>query len=238
MPDDRRDEQLVEAYLKGDEQAFSVILDRYQKRLIAFVYPAVRNYAEAEDIAIEVLEEGWKSLARFDRQKSSFKTWLFLIANQRKIDRLRKKDREIKTTQLIPEEVPTTGDILVDMQETETSSENRVLGLVEANNEIEINEIKAKCLAVLSGDDRLLYQLKLEQGLTYQEILNYVSPGEPASQPFKGLKEGTLRQRLLELKKTLSKELSKYLPDWKPVRTARPGGGQADDPDVNRDKSQ
>jgi RNA polymerase sigma-70 factor (ECF subfamily) len=210
MPDDRRDEQLVEAYLKGEEQAFSGLIDRYQKRLIAFIYPAVRNYAEAEDIAIESLEEGWKSLAQFDRQKSSFKTWLFLIANQRKIDKLRKKDREIKTTQLIPEEVPTTGDIVIDMQETETSSENRVLGLVEANNEIEIQEIKAKCLAVLSDDDRLLYQLKIERELSYKEILDYrTDPAQPG--PFEKSNEDALRQRILRLKKTLAQELSKYL---------------------------
>jgi len=206
----RSDEQLVEAYLKGEEQAFSVILDRYQKRLIAFIYPTVRNYAEAEDIAIEVLEEGWKSLRRFDRQKSSFKTWLFLIANQRKIDKLRKKDREIKTTQLIPEEIPNTGDIVVDMQETGTSPQNRVLALVEANNDIEIQEIKVKCLAVLSDNDRLLYQLKIEQGLTYKEILDYrPDPAQPG--PFEKSNEHALWERVLRLKKTLAQELSKYL---------------------------
>lgn len=202
-PDDRTDEQLVEAYLKGEEQAFSILLDRYQKRLIAFIYPAVRNYQTAEDIAFEALESAWQSLGQFDRQKSSFKTWLFLIANRRKIDKLRKKDREIKTTPLIPEEIPNTGDIVVDMQETKTTSQNRVLALVDANNEIEINEIKAKCLAVLSDDDLLLYQIKLEQGLTDKEILDY--------EPFKCLRADALRQRILRLKKTLAQELSKYL---------------------------
>lgn len=229
-PDPRSDEQLVEAYLKGapmpldterpepawhrgDEQAFSVLIDRYQKRLIAFIYPAVRDYAEAEDIAFEALESAWKSLSRFDRQKSSFKTWLFLIANQRKIDKLRKKDREIKTTTLIPEEIPGTGDIAID-EEIAPSSQNRVLGLVEANNEIEIREIKAKCLSVLSDDDRLLYQLKLEQGWSYKEILDYepacAVPGT-ADRPFKKLREDALMQRLLRLKKTMAQELSKYL---------------------------
>ena len=219
MPDDRRDEQLVEAHLKGDGQAFSGILDRYQKRLIAFIYPSVRNYAEAEDIAIESLEEGWKSLAQFDRQKSSFKTWLFLIAKRNIIDKLRKKNREIKTTQLIPEEVPNTGDIVMDMQtaehrsdrDSETTSQNRVLDLVEANNEIEINEIKAKCLAVLSDDDRLLYQLKIERELSYKEILDYEPPDCPGGGPFKKSNEDALMKRISRLKKTLAQELSKYL---------------------------
>ncbi len=214
MPDNRTDEQLVGAYIKGDENAFSGILDRYQKRLIAFIYPWVRNYQTAEDIAIEALEDAWKNIRRFDSQKSSFKRWLFLIANQRKIDKLRKQDREIKTTTLIPEEVPTTGDIVIDMQEIETSSENRVLGLVEANNEAEINEIKAKCLAVLSDDDRLLYQLKIERELSYKEILDY-RPDPTQAGPFEKSNEDALMKRLSRLKKTLAKELSKYLPDWK-----------------------
>jgi len=206
----RSDEDLVSDYLKGDENAFSVLLERYRKRLIAYIYPSVRNYHTAEDIAFVTFESAWQNLRRFDRQKSSFKTWLFLIANQRKIDRLRKKDREIKTTTLIPEEIPITGDIVVDMQEIEPSSANRVLGLVEANDEVEINEIKEKCLSVLSEDDRLLYQLKLEQGLTYKEILNY-EPAPPQAGPFKKLNEHALMERFLRLKKTISKELSKYL---------------------------
>jgi RNA polymerase sigma-70 factor (ECF subfamily) len=199
----RSDEDLVSNYLEGDKQAFSLLLDRYQKRLIAYIYPSVKNYHTAEDIAFETLESAYQGLRRFDRQKSSFKTWLYLIADRRKIDKLRKKDREIQTTTLIAEEIPITGDIVVDMQEIEPSSQNRVLGLIEANDEVEINEIKEKCLSVLSEDERLLYQLKLEQGLSYKEILN--------CEPFKKLKEGALRQRLLELKKTIAKELSKYL---------------------------
>ncbi|MDI6788841.1 MAG: RNA polymerase sigma factor [Planctomycetota bacterium] len=200
----RSDEDLVSDYLKDDENAFSVLLDRYQKRLIAYIYPSVKNYHTAEDIALETLESAWQGLRRFDRQKSSFKTWLYLIADRRKIDKLRKKDREIETTTLIPEEIPITGDIVVDMQEIEPVSTNRVLSLVEDNDEVETNEIKQKCLSVLSDDERLLYQLKLEQGLTYKEILN--------NEPFRNLTEETLKQRLSRLKKTISKELSKYLP--------------------------
>lgn len=202
-PDTRSDEGLVSDYLKGDEQAFSILLDRYQKPLIAYIYPSVRNYHTAEDIAFETLEYVWQAIRRFDSQKSSFKKWLYLIADSRKIDKLRRIQREPPTTALIPEEIPLTGDIVIDMQEIEPSSQNRVLGLVEAQDEMEIQEIKEKCLSVLSDDDRLLYQLKLEQGLTYKEILNY--------EPFKESNEDALMQRFLRLKKTMVKELSKYL---------------------------
>lgn len=84
------DEQLVLAYLQGDEAAFSVLVDRYMKHLYHFARQLVGESQIAEDIVQETFLKAWKNLKRFDRSKS-WKTWIFAIAKNTAYDALKKK---------------------------------------------------------------------------------------------------------------------------------------------------
>lgn len=84
------DEQLVEAYLAGDQEVFSFLVDRYMKHLYNFVMQFVRDQNAAEDIVQETFVKAWKYLSRFDQNKS-FKTWIFAIAKNTTYDYLKKK---------------------------------------------------------------------------------------------------------------------------------------------------
>lgn len=84
------DEQLVNAYLKGDEESLEILIKQYLKPLYSFVYRYVRDSQETEDIIQEVFIKTWQNLKRFDQQKS-FKAWIFVIAKNTAIDFLKKK---------------------------------------------------------------------------------------------------------------------------------------------------
>ncbi|MBP9727881.1 MAG: sigma-70 family RNA polymerase sigma factor [Candidatus Moranbacteria bacterium] len=84
------DEQLVRAYLDGEETAFTVLVDRYMKHLFHFIRQLVTDSAVAEDIVQETFLKVWKNLHRFDGEKS-FKTWIFAIAKNTAYDALKKK---------------------------------------------------------------------------------------------------------------------------------------------------
>lgn len=87
---DRSDEQLVFDYLRGDEKSLEILFSRYTKSIYSFVYRYIGGGAEVEDIAQRIFINVWRSLKKFERNKS-FKTWIFSIAKNAAIDFLKKK---------------------------------------------------------------------------------------------------------------------------------------------------
>src|SRR6185437_858950 len=88
---ERSDEELLAAYLGGEESAFGELTARHLKGVYSFVLKFVGGQHEAEDIAQESFLKVWKNLQNFRPEKSSFKKWLLRIARNSSIDFLRKK---------------------------------------------------------------------------------------------------------------------------------------------------
>ena len=85
----RNDEKLVADYLKGDEQALRLLIERYLGPIYNFVYRYVGS-EDAEDITQNVFVNIWKNIKKFDRNRK-FKTWIFSIAKNASLDWLKKK---------------------------------------------------------------------------------------------------------------------------------------------------
>jgi RNA polymerase sigma-70 factor (ECF subfamily) len=84
------DDELIEAYGKGDESAFAALVDRHLPGVYSFAARLVGSKEEAEDIAQQTFVKAWKNLRRF-RKGMRFRTWLLAIARNTAIDELRKK---------------------------------------------------------------------------------------------------------------------------------------------------
>ena len=80
----------IKQVLKGDQSAFEEIVSLYQNRLYQVCYRMLGNRHEAEDIAQEAFIRAYINLHTFD-QKRKFSTWLYRIATNLCIDRIRKK---------------------------------------------------------------------------------------------------------------------------------------------------
>lgn len=89
MPD-FTDSQLADAYLKGDEKSFEILISRHLKPIYNFVRRLVGDAAVAEDITQETFIRAWRHLKNFDQNKN-FRTWIFEIAKNASFDFLRKK---------------------------------------------------------------------------------------------------------------------------------------------------
>jgi RNA polymerase sigma-70 factor (ECF subfamily) len=87
---DRTDAELVAEALKGREECFGDLVKRYQGPLVNYLYRMVRQADEAHDLAQEVFIKIYKALDRYDPQYK-FSTWLFRIAQNAAIDRIRKR---------------------------------------------------------------------------------------------------------------------------------------------------
>ena len=99
--DQPTDEDLVAAVLAGDRDRFGDLVDRYQSRLVNYLFRLLRNPDDAHDLAQEVLVKVYQVLDRFDPHYR-FSTWLFRVAQNAAIDQIRR--RRLKVVSMRQEE--------------------------------------------------------------------------------------------------------------------------------------
>lgn len=80
----------IKQVLKGDQNAYADIVNLYQHKLYQICYRMLGNRQEAEDIAQEAFVRAYINLHSYD-QKRKFSTWIYRIATNLCIDRIRKK---------------------------------------------------------------------------------------------------------------------------------------------------
>lgn len=86
------DSAVVTAFLAGEERAFSELVERYQTRLLNFIYRTIGDRDRAEDLVQEVFIRVYRHLHRFDRSKK-FSTWVYTIASNLAKNELRNRSR-------------------------------------------------------------------------------------------------------------------------------------------------
>ncbi|MFC5407619.1 RNA polymerase sigma factor SigW [Cohnella soli] len=75
---------------KGDQRAFAEIVDLYKDKLFHLAYRMTSNRQEAEDVVQETFLRVYKNLDRYD-ENQKFSTWIYRIATNLCIDRLRRR---------------------------------------------------------------------------------------------------------------------------------------------------
>lgn len=86
----RKDFELVQAALTGDENAFARLLGRYKDAIYFMLLKMVNNKSDAEDLTLEAFGKAFKNLHQYS-PNFAFSTWLFKIASNNCIDFLRKR---------------------------------------------------------------------------------------------------------------------------------------------------
>ena len=86
------DGALVTEYIIGQTRAFDAIVERYQSRLLNFIYRTVGDRERSEDLVQEVFIRVHRHLARFDQSKK-FSTWIYTIASNLAKNELRNRSR-------------------------------------------------------------------------------------------------------------------------------------------------
>lgn len=80
----------IKQVIKGDQDAFAEIVEIYSNSIYQLGYRMLGNRHEAEDIAQEAFIRAYVNIKSFN-QDLKFSTWLFRIATNLCIDRIRKK---------------------------------------------------------------------------------------------------------------------------------------------------
>ena len=132
------DEKLVSQTLAGDQDAFGVLVHKYQEMVYAYAFQKVRNEEDAQDVTQEVFWRAYHGLYQL-RQPHRFRSWLYTImSNECKrrlvsIIKIRQRETTLEeatddTLQIEPAHTAPTEGWRVDLEQalTELPDDNRV----------------------------------------------------------------------------------------------------------------
>lgn len=86
------DEELAARVQAGDHDAFAVLLERYEIKLLRYGKKFLSNPQDIEDLVQDVFLSAYKNIQSFDRSQK-FSPWIYRIAHNRFVDQLKKISR-------------------------------------------------------------------------------------------------------------------------------------------------
>ncbi len=90
-----KDEELMRLLSRNKTAVVGVLIERYQRPILSFMFRMVGNWELARDLTQDTFVKIWKSRVAFDTEKK-FSVWLFTIARILVRDRFTSIDRTIR----------------------------------------------------------------------------------------------------------------------------------------------
>lgn len=180
---------LCERVAAGDQAAFAKLVERYQHRVFGFCARMIGDRAEAEDIAQDVFLTVYRNAGEF-RGDSAFSTWLFRIAKNQTLNRIKYLERRGRSARRAdPEAADARIARLVDPD---------AAGPDEALADRQQAEMVQAAIEELAEEHRAVVVLRDLEDLSYEEISEIT-----------GLPLGTVKSRIHRARSALAKRLSR-----------------------------
>lgn len=178
------DQAYIDQILNGDTNAFTVLVERYKDLVYTLAIRMMKHREEAEEVAQDTFIKVYKSLDKF-KGDSKFSTWIYRVAYNTCLDRLKKNKRY-------------EGTVTIDEY-----TEHQVKTLDNALDMLEAQERKVaikKCIDTLPSDDSFLLTLYYYEELSLEEIAKVI-----------GIKPNNVKIKLFRSRKKLATVLKAQL---------------------------
>jgi RNA polymerase sigma-70 factor (ECF subfamily) len=131
---------------RGDHRAFELVYGELAGPVYGVVRQVLRDPAQSEEVAQEVLLEIWRTASRFDPARGSAAAWALTIAHRRAVDRVRSENASSRREQKAAEPEPAEDDVAETV--AATLEQQRVRRCMGGLTELQRDSIK---LAYYSG---------------------------------------------------------------------------------------
>lgn len=185
------DHELVLRAQRGDKRAFSMLVDKYQRKLARLLSRMVRDQSEIEDIVQDTFIKAYRALPNF-RGDSAFYTWLYRIGINTAKNYLVSLKRRPSVS---------TGIELEDAENFEDGDELRTVDTPESSMMTkQIAQTVNDTVASLPEELRTAITLREIEGLSYEEIATVMN-----------CPIGTVRSRIFRARDSISLKLKPLL---------------------------
>lgn len=178
------DQYYINLIIEGDTNAFSVLVNRYKDLVYTLTLRMLKNREEAEEVAQDTFIKAYKSLSRF-KGDSKFSTWLYKIAYNTSLDRLKKNKKHIND---------------VDINEFTEHQIKTIDNAFDTLDSQEQAQAIQDCMALLPSDEAFLLTLFYFEELSLEEISETI-----------GLTPNNVKVKLFRSRKKLASILKKRL---------------------------
>ena len=180
------DTQLIQRVLAGDDNAFSVLVRKYQKQVHALAWRKIGDFHIAEEITQDTFLKAYKRLATL-KKPQRFASWLYVIAANRCSSWLRKKRLWMQSLEQLEE---------TDNEQLQKATYSGYV--IEENERTTVaaqREVVKKLLAKLQESERTVMTLHYFGEMSCTEI-----------GAFLGVSANTIKSRLRRAQQRLRKE--------------------------------
>jgi RNA polymerase sigma-70 factor, ECF subfamily len=180
----------------GDANAFEVLVERYQGKMLNTAFRILGDYADACDVVQESFLAAYRSLGRF-RGDARFSTWLYAIVVNQSRNRLKQRASRTRREVASLDVRPGSGEqALIEGQPSDEKTVVDRLGQRERDRKIQ------ECIDAMDEEQREVLVLRDIEGMSYEEISEALC-----------LPDGTVKSRLFRARNALKSSLKKVLGD-------------------------
>jgi RNA polymerase sigma-70 factor (ECF subfamily) len=155
---DATDEALLQLTSGGDREAFAALFGRYAAKVKGYLIRLGARGAAAEDLAQDVMVAVWRRAGSFDASKAKASTWIFVVARNAWIDRLRREKVELAYR-----------ETLIEVDESTDERPDDASERVEAEAQMQA------AMALLSEDQKQVVRLSFFEDRPHSEIAERLS---------------------------------------------------------------
>nr|WP_237543079.1 ECF RNA polymerase sigma factor SigK [Streptomyces sp. SID4919] len=168
---------MIGLVVRGDQEAFARLYDITAGPVLGVARAVLRDPAQSEEVAQEVLTEVWRTAARYRRDRGQVMNWVLTLAHRRAVDRVRSVEasaaRDDKAARL---------DHTPEYDQVEEEVQTR----------LEREQVR-RCLRTLTEVQRESVTLAYYRGLTHREISDVLTT--PLGTVKTRLRDGLIRLR-------------------------------------------
>ena len=168
--------------------AFELLVERYKRPVINFIYRTLKDATEAEDLAQNVFVQVYKSAHRY-QPTAKFTTWLFTIARNLTLNEIRRRTRHPASS--MDAEHPEFDD-----QPVRQYKDNRTASPPDSTLSGELEDKIAEAVADLPDNQRTAILLCQQGDVSYEDISSVIGCTLSATKSLIHRARETLKQRL------------------------------------------